>query len=92
MAPVFEMARVFPLPQVFNMTPARPSEGEAFVTGPLVDIINYCSGITFEGFELAESKPMGREGCGGHVSGEEKGGYGDMLVVRRREGMGTCWW
>ena len=80
MAPVFEMARVFPLPQVFNMTPARPSEGEAFVTGPLVDIINYCSGITFEGFELAESKPMGREGCG------------DMLVGRRREGMGTCWW
>ena len=25
----------------------------------------------------------------GHVSGEEKGGYGDLLVVRRREGMGT---
>nr|BAA76274.1 PLC-betaS [Ephydatia fluviatilis] len=39
---------------VYNMTPARPSEGEAFVTGPLVDIINYCSGITFEGFEAAE--------------------------------------
>ena len=44
-----------PFPQTF-MTAARPSEGEAFVTGPLVDIINYCSGITFEGFEAAESK------------------------------------
>ena len=35
------------------------------MTGPLVDIINYCSGVGFEGFEAAESERGGREEGGG---------------------------
>ena len=37
----------------------RPSEVEALmgiVGGPLIDLLNYCRGITFEGFAPAESE------------------------------------
>ena len=37
---------------------ARPSEVEALVGGPLLNLLNYCTGISFEGFAVAESKYM----------------------------------
>lgn len=33
---------------------ARPSEVEPLIGGPLAELLNYCTGITFEGFESAE--------------------------------------
>ena len=34
----------------------RPSEIEGITTGPLAEILNYTTGVSFEGFAVAESK------------------------------------
>ena len=36
----------------------RWHETEAMVSGPLKELLNYTTGITFEGFAAAESEPL----------------------------------
>ena len=57
---------------------------EGISTGPLAEIINYTTGVTFEGFTAAESKK--KHGSG--VEGRVEGGVGGGVEGRVEGGVG----
>lgn len=36
----------------------RPSEGVALSSGPLIDLLNYCTAVKFYSFDAFEGKPI----------------------------------